>query len=60
MVLIDTLYDTGTKLVCSAAAPPGELYMSGDGADAFRRTASRLMEMQSPDYLKRGHRKLAL
>ncbi len=59
-VLIDTLYDTGAKLVCSAAAPPGELYKSGDGADAFRRTASRLMEMRSLDYLKRGHRALAL
>lgn len=55
VVLIDTLYDTGTKLVCSAAAPPAELYVKGDGADAFRRTVSRLMEMQSVEYLKRGH-----
>jgi len=57
VVLIDTLYDTGARLVCSAAAPPGELYKSGDGADAFRRTASRLTEMQSEEYLKRGHAK---
>jgi cell division protein ZapE len=54
-ILIDTLYDEGTKLICSAAAPPDELYTDGDGAEAFRRTASRLTEMQSEDYLSRGH-----
>jgi cell division protein ZapE len=56
IVLIDTLYDEGVKLVCSAAAPPDRLYTDGDGADAFRRTASRLVEMQGRDYLKRGKR----
>ena len=55
VVLIDTLYDEGVKLICSAEAPPEQLYKSGDGADAFRRTVSRLHEMQSEDYLKRGH-----
>jgi cell division protein ZapE len=55
IVLIDTLYDEGVKLICSAAAEPGALYEAGDGAEAFRRTASRLMEMRSDDYLKRGH-----
>ena len=55
ILLIDTLYDEGVKLVCSAAAPPDFLYPKGDGAEAFRRTASRLAEMQSEDYLKRGH-----
>jgi cell division protein ZapE len=55
ILLIDTLYDEGVKLVCSAAAPPDGLYPAGDGADAFRRTVSRLAEMQSEDYLKRGH-----
>jgi cell division protein ZapE len=55
IVLIDTLYDEGVKLICSAAAAPDALYTDGDGADAFRRTASRLVEMGSRDYLKRGH-----
>jgi len=56
IVLIDTLYDEGVKLICSAAVPPDALYESGDGADAFRRVASRLHEMQSESYLQRRHR----
>ena len=55
VVLIDTLYDEGVKLICSAEGPPEQLYKSGDGSEAFRRTVSRLHEMQSADYLKRGH-----
>lgn len=54
-LLIDTLYDEGVKLVCSAAAPADRLYPSGIASQAFQRTASRLAEMQSEDYLKRGH-----
>jgi len=55
VVLIDTLYDESVKLVCSAAAPPEQLYPGGDGTEAFRRTVSRLNEMQSAGYLKRAH-----
>jgi cell division protein ZapE len=55
VVLIDTLYDEGVKLICSAAVAPEDLYREGDGADGFRRAASRLIEMQSDDYLRRGH-----
>jgi cell division protein ZapE len=54
-LLIDTLYDEGVKLICSAAAPADQLYPSGIASDAFRRTVSRLAEMQSEDYLRRGH-----
>jgi cell division protein ZapE len=49
--LIDALYESRAKLVCSAAAAPDRLYVEGDGADAFERTASRLIEMQGEDYL---------
>ena len=34
-LLIDTLYDEGVKLVCSAAAPPDGLYSEGSGADCL-------------------------
>jgi len=53
-VLVDTLYDEGVKLICSAAAPPESLYSGEEDAVAFRRTASRLLEMQSRDYLRRA------
>ncbi|HEX3484362.1 MAG TPA: cell division protein ZapE [Micropepsaceae bacterium] len=53
-LLIDTLYDEKVKLVCSAAAPPQALFAEGENAPAFRRTASRLVEMQSADYLRQG------
>ncbi|HTT97868.1 MAG TPA: cell division protein ZapE [Rhizomicrobium sp.] len=56
IVLIDTLYDEGVKLVCSAAAPAEQLYTEGDAAQVFQRTVSRLIEMQSKDYLERAGR----
>jgi|SRR5579871_568426 len=61
-LLIDTLYDEKVKLVCSAGVPPQELYVEGDNADAFKRAASRLIEMQSPEYLgsARDARKIAV
>jgi cell division protein ZapE len=35
--------------------PPDQLYPAGDGTFEFERTVSRLMEMQSADYLAQGH-----
>ncbi len=55
VTLIDALYEAGVNLICSAEAPPEALYTEGDGAFEFERTASRLMEMQSPEYLARPH-----
>jgi cell division protein ZapE len=55
VTLIDALYEHKVKLLAAADAPPAELYPKGDGAFEFERTASRLIEMQSEDYLARGH-----
>lgn len=54
ILLIDTLYDRQIRLVVSADALPGELYQGKRGTEAFefQRTASRLMEMQSKDWLE--------
>ena len=51
ITLIDALYESKTKLVMAAAAAAEQLYPDGTGAFEFRRTVSRLMEMQSADYL---------
>lgn len=54
-VLIDALYEHKVKLLASAEAEPVALYEEGDGAFEFERTVSRLIEMQSEDYLAEGH-----
>jgi cell division protein ZapE len=55
VTMIDSFYERKVKLICSAAAPPDRLYTEGDGAFEFQRTVSRLMEMQSPEYLALPH-----
>jgi len=60
VTLIDALYENKVKLLAAAAAAPEELYDGGPGGNEsgrfeFDRTISRLMEMQSADYLALGH-----
>jgi cell division protein ZapE len=55
IVLVDTLYDQHVKLIASAAAQPDQLYEHGRNAKMFERTASRLDEMQSQDWLGLTH-----
>ena len=55
VTMIDTFYEKKVKFICSAAANPNSLYPEGDGSFEFQRTVSRLMEMQSPEYLNLEH-----
>ncbi|MEL7447145.1 MAG: cell division protein ZapE [Pseudomonadota bacterium] len=55
VTLIDTLYEHKVKLFATAQAQPDELYTAGDGSFEFERTASRLQEMRSEEYLALGH-----
>jgi cell division protein ZapE len=55
VTLIDALYEYGVKFLASADALPDVLYLEGDGRFEFDRTVSRLLEMQSEEYLAEGH-----
>ncbi len=50
VILIDALYEARVRLIASAEAPPNRLYLEGEGAFEFERTASRLEEMQDADW----------
>jgi cell division protein ZapE len=54
VTLIDALYEAGAKLVVLAEVEPDALHPKGDGAFEFERTASRLHEMRSSEYLARA------
>ncbi|SDG67991.1 MULTISPECIES: cell division protein ZapE [Rhodanobacteraceae] len=56
VLLVDEFYDRHVKLVISAAAPITELYDGTKLRAEFGRTESRLIEMQSEDYLGRDHK----
>ncbi|RME18725.1 MAG: AFG1 family ATPase [Alphaproteobacteria bacterium] len=51
VTLVDALYEAHVRLVVSAAAEPEYLYLEGEGSFEFERTASRLREMQSADWV---------
>ena len=55
VLLIDVFYDHHVKFICSAAKQPADLYQGERLKFEFERTSSRLIEMQSDQYLGQGH-----
>ncbi|MGO1233380.1 MAG: cell division protein ZapE [Marinobacter sp.] len=54
--MIDEFYDRNVKVIISAAAPITGLYSGGRLSFEFERTESRLLEMQSQEYLEAPHK----
>ncbi|HCB39683.1 MAG TPA: cell division protein ZapE, partial [Gammaproteobacteria bacterium] len=54
--MVDEFYDRNVKLIMSGQAPIDELYTGGRLDFEFQRTRSRLLEMQSHEYLARPHK----
>ena len=54
--MVDEFYDCGVKLIISAAVPIHEIYTGGRLSFEIERTQSRLLEMQSHEYLAKAHK----
>ena len=52
-------YDRKIKLLMSAEVPPEELYTEGVLSTEFHRTVSRIIEMQSREYMESSRREIA-
>ena len=57
--LIDVFYDHKVKFIMSAECPAEELYRQGTMSNEFTRTVSRILEMQSKQYLESERRAIA-
>ncbi len=58
--LIDVFYDHKVKLIISAECEAEELYTEGRMSNEFHRTVSRILEMQSKEYLEAERRQAAV
>jgi len=58
--LVDVFYDQGIQLILSAEVGPEKLYEQGDKDFEFQRALSRLIEMQSVDYIEKATRNLQM
>lgn len=54
--MVDEFYDRNVKLIISAEVELKDLYTGGRLNFEFQRTLSRLLEMQSHEFLSRGHK----
>ena len=55
--LVDVFYDDRVKMIVAAEAQPDELFTEGENSAEFARAASRLIEMQSTEYLQAERRR---
>jgi cell division protein ZapE len=53
IILIDTLYDAGKRVVINAEVEPQSIYQGHDHDFEFDRTISRLLEMRGEEYLSK-------